>query len=219
MPKKDSKDIMLAVAKAAIALIPGAGSAVNELLNVIICPSLEKRRDEFLIDLNSRLEALENDGRLKIGDLENNEQFVDAVFTVSKATLATGQKKKKEFLMNALINVALSNQDVSMHAIFLYMIDKFTEQHMVALGGLNQLDNDPKRGEINIYTVKDSPFKTLKKELSCGDELIKFIFSDLRNSNLITKNNVLESPPTVGGSNYVSELGKQFIEFISEPDN
>lgn len=47
--------------KAAIALIPGVGGSIAELLPMIIAPPLEKRRNQWLSDIAKSLKSLEDE--------------------------------------------------------------------------------------------------------------------------------------------------------------
>ena len=88
----DKKDCALAAAKAAVGSIPLAGVALSELLAVIITPSLEKRKSEWmeeigqgLRDIESRLSSLE--------ELQLKESFVDIAVEASRIAISTSQEE------------------------------------------------------------------------------------------------------------------------------
>ncbi len=49
-PKRDAGDVIHAMTRAGLGTIPIAGAAASELLNLIVTPSLEKRRNQWMED-------------------------------------------------------------------------------------------------------------------------------------------------------------------------
>ncbi len=58
-PEPTSGDTAHAIARAGIASIPVVGGAATELFNAIITPPLERRRQEWMIQIGETLRELE----------------------------------------------------------------------------------------------------------------------------------------------------------------
>jgi hypothetical protein len=89
-------------------LIPG-----GDLLNAIVTPPLQKRRDEFFTEVGIRLTALERAGFVRTADLSHNPHFVDAAVAAGKIAIASSAAAKRGALRNALLNIALAPQPES----------------------------------------------------------------------------------------------------------
>ena len=76
----DKKDKVLSTVKTIVSAVPYAGAPVVELLNAIVTPSLQKRRDEWFQDIGERLEKLEEELSKSI-KLYNNDinKIIDTI--------------------------------------------------------------------------------------------------------------------------------------------
>ncbi len=107
-PRPTSADHATAVVRAGISAVPYLGGAGVELFNALIGPPLERRRDQWREDVGNALSDLE--ARVDAFDLEtlkDNEIFVSVVAHASAVALRNHQSEKREFLCNAILNVAL----------------------------------------------------------------------------------------------------------------
>lgn len=96
-----------ALVKSGLAAIPAIGGALSELIDLVISPSLARRRDDWLRELANALEALE--ARVEGFRLENlagNEAFVSATIQATRIAVGTHQREKREMLRNTLLQVA-----------------------------------------------------------------------------------------------------------------
>lgn len=137
LPEADFEDVKHTAGKAFASLVPG----VSELWGLVLAAPIEKRRDDWLRDLESRLRELEKriDG-FRFEDLSQNEEFVSAMMQATQAALKTHQTEKIEALRNAVINVALHNEpDADRQQQFVAMVDRFTATHLSLL----RFFNDP----------------------------------------------------------------------------
>ena len=138
LPKREAVDVVHAVVKAGLSAIPYAGGAASELLSLVIGPPLEKRRDNWLEGIATRLEQLEKEREdFKVEDLAENESFVTAVLRATRQALATHRKEKLEALRNAVLNAALPNApDDDLQLMFINFIEDLTPWHLRILSFL-----------------------------------------------------------------------------------
>jgi hypothetical protein len=73
-PKAGIGDAAHAIARAGLGTIPLAGAAATELLNAIITPPLERRRNEWMKEVGEALRSLEEQNGINLEEL----QYYDA---------------------------------------------------------------------------------------------------------------------------------------------
>jgi hypothetical protein len=221
--KTTSQDVMYAVVKAGLSSIPLAGASASELLGLLVASPLEKRRNEWLIEVGKRLQKLENENRLLLDDLRSNDIFIDTVFQATTYDLKTSEKEKLTAFRNTILNVAINSDiDKTKSQIFLSLLDSFTVWHIKILSFIN----DPKGwykatgkrlpSEVHNHTTMFDTFVDNFLELKNNDELIDLIWRDLKNAgfhripevkSMISSDTVLVEKTT--------ELGKEFLQFIT----
>jgi hypothetical protein len=219
-PTLTNADVVHTVGRAIASFIPSG----VELLNSIIMPPLEKRRDEWVESIAKRLVQLERDvSDLGLADLSKNDAFVSSVLQASRIAMRTHQEEKLEALRNAVLNSAIPGApDDDLQLMFLNFVDTFTPWHLRVLAFLN----DPKcwldRNEVRyqhfsmggISTVLDLAFPALASRSDFCDQLAKDLYvRGLLNTEelhmIMTADGMLSSRTT--------KLGKAFLKFTSEP--
>ncbi|OEU67006.1 MAG: hypothetical protein BA867_05115 [Desulfobacterales bacterium S5133MH16] len=104
------------------------------LLNYLITPPLEKRRNEWLDALGTRLVELEKEKGISLEDLKENDEFIDIVIQATQIALRSSQEEKKEALQNAILNNARGcGLILSKQQMFISYIDTFTVWHIKLL--------------------------------------------------------------------------------------
>lgn len=97
-PEPEKGDVPGAIVRAGLAAIPIVGGSINEMLSLILAPSVERRRGEWLKDLANVVEELE---KQVVGfdpkNLSGNEAFVSASIQATRVALSTHQKNAKCF--------------------------------------------------------------------------------------------------------------------------
>ncbi|MDL2271668.1 hypothetical protein LJC23_01375 [Desulfovibrio sp. OttesenSCG-928-I05] len=221
VPPKDSdrKDYALAAVKAAVGSIPVAGAALNELLSVLVAPSLEKRKSQWmeevgqgLRDIESKLSSLE--------DLQSKENFIDIAIEASRIAISTGQEEIRNALKNAVLNAAISESvDESKQKLFLHFLDTFTEWHIRFLKLFDDPESYMREHKItlgNIYmggisNLIDAAFPQLNGE----EEFSEAIWNDIYSRKLF---NTASIHGTMSASGIIarrtSDLGREFLSFI-----
>jgi len=221
--KLKGRDIAYSIGKGIIESIPIAGAAASELLGMIIAPPLEKRRAAWMQDIGERLQAVEEEGRVDLSTLSENEQFIDVVLQATTLALKTSQQEKLAAFKNIITNTAKGvAPDETKSQIFLSLVDAFTPWHFKVL----RLINDPELWKRIYHAQNPNPhFITAASiiadaypEMEGKYELLVLIWEDLKRAGfhdcspanmLITEDNVYD---------HRTRLGEEFIAFISSHD-
>jgi hypothetical protein len=131
-PKRSKGDIAHSVAKAALGSIPVAGNAAAEFFQLLVTPPLERRRDEWISEIDARLKKLETEG-ITLSSLQANKQFISTLLQATQMALRTHQQEKLEALRNAVVNSARPGAEESEQQMFLNFVDIFTGWHIQIL--------------------------------------------------------------------------------------
>ena len=223
-PEPNWKDRAHALVRAGLGSLPYVGAAATELLQMVIVPSLEKRRTEWMNSVAEGLKALEEKAQLRIDGLASNEVFVDTVLHATQTAIRNSQQEKREALCNAVLNSALPNPpDESRQQMFIEWIDTLTAWHLRVL---RLLDNPERwfreRGrQLPEYTFGGSLSDLLVKaypELQNQRGLYDQIARDLHSRGL-SGTDSLHTMMSGSGvyAQRTTELGREFLNFITSP--
>lgn len=132
LPGRSKAEIGASIVSAGVSSIPLVGGAAAELFELVLAPSLEKRRDEWLRRLGEAVDELRD--RLEGFDprnLEGNEKFVSAVLAASTIAVKTHETEKLVMLRNALVNAVLPGAPEQHEQMtFLRYVDELTPLHV-----------------------------------------------------------------------------------------
>ena len=223
-PEPNWKDRTYAIARAGLGSIPIVGAAATELFQMVVTPSLDKRRVEWMDSVADTLEKLEEKGQLRIEDLASNEAFVDTMLHATQVALRNSQVEKREALRNAVLNSALPHPpDESRQQMFVEWIDSLTVWHLrifMLLANPQQWFKDNKRQPPEYFMTSSlSGLLTFAyPELGNQRGLYDQIGKDLFNRGLI---GIGEFHTTMSASgafgNRATDLGREFLKFIAAP--
>ena len=130
-PKPSTGDKAHTLVRAGLQAVPIVGGPTAELLGEIVQPPLQKRLHEWRQRVGEGLESIEQKLGVDLEKLRENDNFIDAAMQASQAAIQTNQKDKHWALRNALLNSALPGQpDASRQAMFIGMVERFTEWHL-----------------------------------------------------------------------------------------
>jgi len=73
MKKETKEDIAYGVAKTVFGSISIVGAVASELLQLLVTPPLEKRRNDWMIEVGEKLKQLEQKEELDLTKLANND--------------------------------------------------------------------------------------------------------------------------------------------------
>jgi hypothetical protein len=206
LPSPTFEDVKRAGLKALVASVPGVGSGAAELLGLLSSPVME-RRDDWWSDLQRRLRDLE--GRVegfRFDNLGENPQFVSAILHATQSASRTHQSEKLAALQNAVVNVALAKApSENLQLIFLNLVDSFTPTHLLMLKHFQGRD---RTGVAGFREQRD---------------LTDLVIRDLREKGLLRDTRPYaaqnrDSPEALVIYDWeVTNLGRQFLEFIRSP--
>jgi hypothetical protein len=222
-PQPTEADAVYATARGLVSLIPDAG-VIDQLLSLVLAPSLVRRRDEWLKDLADVVEELKKRvDNFNIEDLAQNEAFVSATIQASRIAAGTHKEDKRKILRNALLNIALGGgPDEDTQQIFLNIVDAFTASHVRVLDvlwrGPNLMDGktlwDQNHVPMNARNYGKA-IELLVPQLKGQGALAEYILTDLRSRGFTQLNALTMAFPT-GGT--ITGIGVQFMRFVLHPD-
>ncbi len=199
--------------------VPFFGAPVIELMNMLVIPKLQQRRDSWLQELGERVKKLEEEGKINYEKLQKDDVFIDIAMKVTEVAIKTHQKEKLDALRNALINTSLNypSIDISLKQIFINYIDIFTVWHIKLLG----LFNNPKIYEQQFQHIYSSSLieiiEGVYPELKGKSDLYKSICKDLYSKDLINTESI-SAMMTKDGLfvRRTTNIGLLFLQFIEE---
>lgn len=230
LPENESGDRLHSLVKAGVGSIPWVGSAASEIFSALLVPPLTKRRNEWMEEVATGLQILEKNQQVILENLNDDEAFTTLLLQASDAAMRNHQAEKIEKLRNAVLNSATDidiKEDLQM--LFVRFINELSISHLVLLGFMH--NNEQAIKDAREYEEIYSEFNKLNASKEIGREEFQLLCNDL-NSKLLIK-----ISPTVNGFDdidgaaivttgggdgvkptvKVTDIGKQFLTFISEP--
>ena len=215
----DETDYKTAVVRAGLSLIPGVGGAVNELLSVLVMPSLEKRRYKWMIevgqgllDIEKRLDSLES--------LQSKESFIDASIEASRIALSTNQEEVRSALKNAVLNSALSvSVDEAKQKMFLHFLDTSTEWHIRFIKLFDEPEHYMRVNKITLGNIMMGGISNLLDaafpQLHGQEEFSGAVWNDIYSKKIFNTPSIHGTMTRDGiVSRRTTELGREFLKFI-----
>lgn len=213
LPQLSGSDVAHTLMKAGISAIPYVGGSIAEVIQLVLQPPIEKRRQQWLNELAARLHALEVKG-ISLESLQSNEQFISATLHATTIAMRTHQQEKLQALQNALLNIATGQApDEILQSIFLNMVDVFTEWHILILRLFQHPVVDGTMTEL--YEIVEHAYPALKGR----GEVYDTIWSELSSRELV---NMRFLHGALSGMALLTDkrttpLGDLFLQFISQP--
>ena len=222
MKKETKDDIAYGVAKAVLGSIPVVGATASELLQLLVTPPLEKRRNEWMIEVGEKLKQLEQKEELDLIKLANNDVFIDVVLQTTQLALRTSEKEKIQYFKNVILNSAVEeNPNITEVQIFLNFISTFTVWHIKILKLFDNPENWFKKNGKSLPNYMAAGLSNVLEEaypeLKGKRELYDLIWDDLSRAGL-HKTSGLHTTMTGSGLMVprTTTFGKEFLEFITE---
>jgi len=222
-PQPSVGDAAHAVARAGLGAIPVAGAAATELLNAIVSPPLERRKNEWMQRVGEALRKLEQQSGIDLEELQDNDAFLDIAMHTTQVALRNSQDEKLLALRNAILNSAMPNPpEESLQQIFIDFVDILTVWHLKLL----DLVRGPKEwAERHQHTfpnisaggfssILESAFPELRGRRDFYDQLGK----DLAYRGLAHTDNFHVTMTGHGlMQKRTTNMGDRFLQFISNP--
>jgi hypothetical protein len=225
-PRQTTADTGHAIARATAQLVPVVGSAAVELLNHVVMPPLERRRDDWMATVAAALRS--HDVRLE--DIGERQELLDTFLQASASAIRTSSEEKRAALRNAVVNAALANEDADTDAarrqVMLRLVDDFGVWHLRILDLFNDPINwfggraielprrDP-RGHppLNWVDLIDVAFPPMKSQL----ELLAIITNDLARAKLIEADPLRSGSSVAPYRKLTTNFGETFVSFVRAP--
>ena len=223
-PKATARDHLHTLVRAGVASLPIVGNAAAELFNTIVSPPLEKRRDAWRQFVGECLQQLEAREQVSLEELQSNEAFITATARASQAAMRAHHQEKLEALRNAVANSArLYAPSDTLQQLFIQWVDDLTVDHLRFLllfrdpeGWFRKNNKQPPQFAISssLSLLLQSAYPDLGRDRP----LYELIASDLEARKLfgaVSMHTMLSSSGT--WVKRTTELGDQFVDFISDP--
>lgn len=216
-------DAAHAIARAGLSFIPVVGGPAVELLNTIVMPPLQRRREKWMRDVGEALQRLEAHGKVRLDGLSTNDDFVDTAVRATMTALRTSQEEKRAALRNAVLNAALPTApDQAVQEMFVRWVEELTVWHLRIL----KLFQDPRAwAERKDIQYSGSMSTSLAQILETGlpqlrgrREFYDQVWNELHQRGLVNTSK-LQGMMTAEGAleRRTTEIGDAFLRFISEP--
>ncbi len=224
-PKPTKDDHYAAAAKVAANMLPVIGGAAAELMNFVITPTLETRRNEWMIMIGEALERLENEKGLSIESLKNNEEFIDVFLETSRIAIRTSQKEKHELLRNVILNAVIKEYHLNspLESIFLSCLDEFSILHIKMLLFFAEESHQLYLNKYSHKNLTTKDFLKIKFD-SIDNDALEIVWNSLQRKSMFETKSYVYG--TAYGDSYISQnkpsvtlsnTGKKFLEYISSP--
>lgn len=224
LPSESTGDHIHRAARAALSAIPLAGGAAVELFNLVLAPPIQRRRDEWLNGLAERLGKLEQEGRVNIEELRDNDEFVSTVMQASQVAVQNHQQEKIDALRNAVLNTAIEQApEDAKRELFLRLIDELGVWHLRLLALLADppgwFELHGKR--IPQFVISSSLHQVIEAgmpELARDKGFLEVVAKDLNDRHLASSASLMTMMTPQGAlGKRTSDLGDAFLRFIADP--
>ncbi len=204
------------IIRTALSAIPILGSSSAEIFNHLIIPPLLARRDEFIDDLAERLRAVEDRRPLTAEQFAKDSVFLDAVATAATIAVRTSQPAKREALLNAITNSAMSTELSSVQQqVFFALIDRYTELHLQLLDMFDDPDKWHSKDGRHLDKSKARAFVwSVFPDL--GSELASSVWAELKRDGLVTTPEI-DNGPEGGVVRRTTPYGRAFLMYVKNP--
>lgn len=220
LPKESVGDELHRGARAALSAIPFVGGAAVELFNRVLAPPIQRRRDAWLNVLAERIAKMEQEGRINVKELQNNDEFVSTVMQASQVAIRNHQQEKLDALRNAVLNTAIGQSpNDSKREMFLGFVDTFTVHHLRILKAIATSDADEQHRKKIATSINDITELAVQllPDLRGSGQLAEVAIEDLCHRGLLFWNRDGGVAIIEKGTTQVSQFGDEFLHFISEP--
>lgn len=218
-PKATLGDDVHKVGRAAASVLLPAG---GHLVDAVFSKPLEKRQDAWRDSVADMLRELLGREQVTVESLQEDPQFVDAVFYASRAATYTSSEEKREALKNAIYNTGIRRgpDDVE-RLVFIRLIDELTEWHLRLLKLASRVDPQgnmvyhPQLGWDHMPVVALELFPEFTNRRDYYNQLL----IELENHGLVSNRNFLSIHGEMKWRcSSATTRGKALLDFITHPD-
>lgn len=224
-PKKSTtRDVVEAGVAGAAGMVPIAGSPLAAAFQLAIGWKFGKRQADWLDSLAEAVDQLQRQAEepLTFEDLAENDDFMDAVVTATRAAHATHQEKKLAALRNGVLNTLTPDAPtIDEQARFFRLIEEITAAHLKMLEFFaNPVAWFETRGLDKGSIYMGGQAHILEQgipEFAGRRDWYDLIAGDL--ARLQLSNPALHAVMTESGvwSGRNTDMGNRFLRFVSDP--
>jgi hypothetical protein len=225
LPQETAGDEMHRATRAALSAIPYVGGAAVEYFNRLLAPPLQRRRDAWLNALAEQVAKMERQGRVKVEDLQNNEEFISTVMQALMVAVRNHRREKLEALTNAVLNVAVGHSpDDAKREMFLTLVDTFSVWHLQVLSLLSSPQAGTDVSQLALDLTCGRRQEVMKVVLAAHQELreqqefAKKILEDLISAGLLLSGDPFGISKGTQSMPCLTRLGGEFMRLISKPE-
>ena len=201
-----------------VAAVPVVGGSVNELMDLVIAPSLERRRDTWFRKLRELVAELQARPDFDLQNLTADDVFVTAVVEASRIAAGAHIDAKLDLLQNCLSTLAVTpDRDDFLAMQFIRYVDELEVEHFLVLEYLRNPSAwyDAKR--IERPTLMSGSRSTILQRAGLPIEgaALDIAIRDLSDRGLI-RAEMLNGQVSGGGlwSDIASPLGTSLLRFV-----
>lgn len=222
LPSQAKGETVQAIVRAGMSIVP-AGGAVAELIDLVIKPALDRRREDWFNGLAADVQKLkERPNAPTIEELSKNDAFVTVMLNASAAAMRTHQQEKLDALRAAVINTALGMApDEHTQLMFIRFVDELTALHLRILGYARNPASWFERNQIpkpDIYLgARSAVLEAALPELRGMGDIYNQAVNELSARGLISGS--FSGMVSQQGlfDKLTSPLGDRFLAFITAP--
>jgi hypothetical protein len=216
----------LTLTKAAASATPIVGGPAAELLGAVIGPAISRRSIRWLERLAQRVQKLERlDPSLTPAALAENEAFQTTLLHASQLAIRAHQEETLEELCNAVLNVAVGFPlPDDRRLVFLDALDALTPSHVRMLTYFADPSGWATRNNVKVpqswHGTVGEALEQAIPEFKEQKDFCKLLYTQLYRSGFVTVDAVIldsAGPLVVVQMLRASDLGKQFLAFITSP--
>lgn len=233
-PEGDGKDLVQATVRGGLGLVPFAGQALAELLDIVVQPSFDRRLEQWGREVDQLVEELKLNS-VTPEDLAGNEEWISALAKATQVAASTHLGSKLQMLKRILSSSVLSI-DVD-HAVVKRMM-KFVEDlepvHFRLLGVANdprafldsrgidlsaltlaELTADPTVSSVSAARSRELVHDCIRTDLDLLEVHFEMLWSDIVSAQLVqppdeAKSDVVEATM----ASWLSPLGQELLAWV-----
>ncbi len=219
-PEPTLKDHTRTGIDAALSAVPGIGGSLQVLVDAVITPSIDKRRDAWFRQLGLLLRELtEKVEGFSPEALAGDETFVTGLITASRVAMGTHLEGKLELLKNCLANMAVRDHDSDdfIDMLFFRFVDELGPEHFVVL----RYQADPP-GWFEHHGIERPQFMSAspraamdKAQLGLSETVLSIVLKDLAERDLSDNAGGMMTEAGIWAKRTTS-MGDQLLAFVSE---
>lgn len=218
-PSASTRDHLRTVMDAGVAAVPVVGGSLQVLIDAVIAPSLEKRRDAWFRKVEQMLNELADRQAFSVDALLGNDEFVSSLIHATRIAAGTHLEEKLDMLKNALKHLAVGDDlGEFMDRHMFGLVESLSPEHVVVLRYLS----DP-AGWYDTHAIPrsnstlGSPRQVMDgANLPVGGHVREIVLADLQQRGLADTGSL---GTTMSGSGmwqaWSTDLGNQFLRFVT----